>query len=224
MTNRDPGWLQAHADDEDDWKRWEESPIQQVDFAVHIHYLHKYLQENMRVLEIGAGAGRFTKELADVSNRIVVADISPSKLQRNKRNAEALGYADAVEEWCECDMLNLHPNFGTDEFDAVVCYGGPLSYVFDRREKAIRELVRVTRPGGTLCLSAKSLWGTVHAFLPTILNVDPKRQSRSRLALLACLPRFRVQRVHRTSWRHRRGPLCQRLPLRNVARPPLYVA
>jgi ubiquinone/menaquinone biosynthesis C-methylase UbiE len=174
MTNRDPGWLQAHANGEDDWKRWEESPIQQVDFAVHIHYLHKYLQGNMRVLEIGAGAGRFTKELADISNRIVVADISPSKLQRNKRNAEALGYADAVEEWCECDMLNLHPNFGDGEFDAVVCYGGPLSYVFDRREKAIRELVRVTRPGGTLCLSAKSLWGTVHAFLPTILNVDPR--------------------------------------------------
>ena len=33
--------------------------------------------------------------------------------------------------------------------------------------------MRVTKLGGFLCLSAKSLWGTVHALLPTILNVDP---------------------------------------------------
>jgi len=174
MTEKESEWIRAHSDDEDDWRRWETSPVQQVDFAVHIHYLHKYLSEQDRILEVGAGAGRFTKELADISKKIVIVDISPEKIRRNQRNAHALGYADAIEEWCECDMCDLSPHFQDNEFDAVVCYGGPLSYVFDRREKAIRELVRVTKPGGLLLLSAKSLWGTVHENLPTILKIDPR--------------------------------------------------
>jgi SAM-dependent methyltransferase len=174
MTSTDPGWIRAHSDTEDDFQRWEESPIQAVDFAVHIHYLQQLIKRGERVLEVGAGAGRFTKELADLTNRIVVADISPAKLQRNQRNGAALGYAQAVVQWCECDMCDLKPHFRDGEFDAVVCYGGPMSYVFDRRFKAISELVRVTRPGGRLFLSAKSLWGALHANLPAILQYDPR--------------------------------------------------
>ena len=36
------------------------------------------LSTNMR--EIGAGAGRLTRELADITNRVVVGDISPGQL------------------------------------------------------------------------------------------------------------------------------------------------
>lgn len=174
MTDPSTGWLAAHSDDEDDWRRWEEEdPIRQIDFAVHVHYLHKYLQGSERVLEVGAGSGWFTRELAELTDRIVVVDISAAKLQRNKRNAHALEYADSIEQWCECDMCDLRPHFEDEVFDAVVCYGGPLSYVFDRRERAIRELNRVVRPKGLLFLSAKSLFGTLHESLPSILNVAP---------------------------------------------------
>jgi len=174
MAGTDPGWVRAHGENEDEVRSWESSALQQVDFALHIHYLHKYIKGHERVLDIGAGAGRFTKEIADRSRRIVVADISPEKLQLNERNASALGYRNSIERWTECDMCDLSPHFGDGEFDAVVCYGGPLSYVFDRRKKAISELVRVTRSGGVLLLSAKSLWGTVHEHLPTIIRMDPR--------------------------------------------------
>ncbi|MBC7238290.1 MAG: class I SAM-dependent methyltransferase, partial [Chloroflexi bacterium] len=148
MTEQDPGWVRAHSDDEDDWVRWAQSPVQQIDFAIHIHYLQQWLKGQERVLEVGAGAGRFTRELAALVRRIVVVDLSEEKLRRNRRNAEAIGYLDAIEAWCHCDMVNLSQSFAVNEFDAVVCYGGPLSYVFDRRWKAIQELVRVTKPGG----------------------------------------------------------------------------
>ncbi len=174
MSESDIGWLSAHSDDEDDWRRWEEEdPIRQIDFAVHTHYLKKHLNGDERVLEVGAGSGWFTRELAQLADRVVVVDISPAKLKRNERNARALGFADGIEQWCECDMCNLKPHFADATFDAVVCFGGPLSYVFDRRKKAIRELYRVVRPGGLLFLSAKSLFGTLHASLPTIINAPP---------------------------------------------------
>ena len=174
MATGEPEWVGASLEEVDDFRRWAESHIRQVDFAIHTHYLREHLAAGDRILEMGAGAGRFTKELAAISRRVVVADISPEKLQRNQRNAHAVGYANCIESWVECDMLDLDPVFGHDEFDAVVCYGGPLSNVFDRRERAIEQLVRVTKPGGTLVLSAKSLWGTVHKNLPTILHVDPR--------------------------------------------------
>jgi SAM-dependent methyltransferase len=53
----------------------------------------------------------------------------------------------------------------TAEFDAAVCYGGALSYVFDRADRAVGELLRVTKPGGLVLLSVMSLLGTSRRFL-----------------------------------------------------------
>jgi SAM-dependent methyltransferase len=100
----------------------------------------------------------------------VVADLSPVQLELNRQNAPKLGFARAVERWVECDICELAPHFVEGEFDAVVCYGGPLSYVYDQAGRAIRELSRVTKPGGVLLVGVMSIWGTVHHFLPAILK------------------------------------------------------
>jgi SAM-dependent methyltransferase len=171
----DPDWVRTYYDQyaEKEWQRWDRSPVQRVKLEVHLHYLRQSIQPGDRVLEIGAGPGRFTRELARITDRIVVADISPVQLALNQQNAQALGFAGAVERWVECDMCDLEPHFQDAEFDAVVCYGGPLSYVFDRAAQAVCELKRVTRPGGALLYSVMSLWGGVHHFLPGVLDIDP---------------------------------------------------
>ena len=51
----------------------------------------------------------------------------------------------------------------------MVCYGGPLSYVLDRADEALAELLRVTRPGGHLLLSVMSLVGSAAAGLPEVV-------------------------------------------------------
>jgi ubiquinone/menaquinone biosynthesis C-methylase UbiE len=174
MARYDPEWVRSFYDEyaEREWARWDESPVQQMKFAVHLHYLRRYLDPSDRILDMGAGAGRFTQELAKISDRIVVADISPAQLELNRANARALGFARPIERWVECDMCDLRSHFRDEEFDAVVCYGGPLSYVFGERDEALRELLRVTKAGGVLLLGVMSLWGTVHHFLPGVLEVD----------------------------------------------------
>jgi len=176
MAQYDPDWVRAYYDEygEKEWQRWDRSPVEQVKLEVHLHYLRKHLQAHHRILEIGAGPGRFTQHLAKISKRIVVADISPVQLQLNRENAHALGFADSIERWVECDMCDLRPHFDKEAFDAIVCYGGPLSYVFDERQKALQEMLHVTAPGGLLFLGVMSLWGTIHHFLPEIFKVAPK--------------------------------------------------
>jgi tRNA G46 methylase TrmB len=47
-----------------EWDRHDVSPFARVGFHVHRHYLERFVSSRARVLEIGAGAGRFTVELA----------------------------------------------------------------------------------------------------------------------------------------------------------------
>jgi len=176
MARYDPDWVRAHYDEYGacEWDRWDESPVERVKFRVHLHYLRERVQPGDRVLEIGAGAGRFTREIARITNRIVVADLSSVQLRLNRDNAARLDFASAVEAWIECDVCELRPHFADGSFDAVVCYGGPLSYVFERRDDALAEICRVTADGGTLLLSVMSLWGTAHQYLRGVLETDPK--------------------------------------------------
>ena len=173
-TLYDPHWVRDYyaAYGEREWHRWEESPVEQVKFEIHRRVLAEYVSSGDRVLEIGAGAGRFTRELAQITDRIVVGDLSPAQLSLNRRHAEDLGYGHAVEGWVECDVTDLAPHFADDAFDVVVCYGGPLSYVFDRCATALREMKRVVRPQGFILASVMSLWGTVHQYLEGVLAVD----------------------------------------------------
>jgi len=64
-------------------------------------------------------------------------------------------------------------HFEDSLFDAVVCYGGPLSYLLDRAAEGVRELARVAKPGAPILLSVMSLWGTIHQFIGGVLQVDP---------------------------------------------------
>lgn len=161
-----------------EWDRWDVSVVEEVKFAVHLHYLQTRLKSQDRILEIGAGAGRFTKELAQITNHIVVADISPVQLKLNEEYGELMGFGDAVEKRVACDICDLTGHFEDNAFDAVVCYGGPLSYVFDQRSAALAELKRVTKPGGLLFLGVMSLWGTVHQAFPQVLSVQSATNKR----------------------------------------------
>jgi SAM-dependent methyltransferase len=150
-----------------EWERLVKTPVAEMKLYVHAHYLRAHVPVRGRVLEIGAGPGRFTQMLAGLGCRVVVADISPVQLDLNKQKAAELGYPSAIEEWRLVDICDMSI-FPDEAFDAVVAYGGPFSYVFGQRDIALDECIRVTKREGTILLSVMSLWGTAHAYLPEI--------------------------------------------------------
>lgn len=155
---------------EREWDRLVKDAEAEVNFAVHVHYLRRYVQPGWRVLEVGAGAGRFTIELARLGARPVVTDVSPVQLELNRSKVIAAGFEACVEKRHLLDVVDMTV-FAESSFDAVVCYGGPLSYVMGRRSDAVRECVRVANPGSPLLFSVMSLWGSVHKGLTFVLAV-----------------------------------------------------
>ncbi len=155
---------------EREWTRFEEGRTPPQSVAVHVRELRRFIKEGDRVLDIGAGPGRFTIELARLGAEVVVADISPRQLELNRERVEEAGLEGRVSERVLADVTDLS-RFEDASFDAVVCFGGPLSYVVDRAEEGVAELFRVTKSGGHALVSVMSLIGTVVHFAELLLDL-----------------------------------------------------
>jgi ubiquinone/menaquinone biosynthesis C-methylase UbiE len=159
-------FFDSFADEE--WPRLESDAAQRISLHLHRRLLEGCVKPGDWVLEVGAGPGRFTIELARIGATITVTDISPVQLELNRTRVVDGGYADAVTEWRRADVTDLS-GFANDSFDAAVALGGPLSYALDRRAEAVAEIARVTKPGGRIIVSVMSRAGAFRKFLSGLL-------------------------------------------------------
>jgi SAM-dependent methyltransferase len=98
-----------------------------------------------RVLDVAAGSGNAAIPAAATGADVVASDLTPELFDAGRRIAAERG----VElTWTEADAEAMP--FGDDEFDVVLsCVGAMFA---PRHQKVADELVRVTRPGGTIGL------------------------------------------------------------------------
>ncbi len=140
-----------------------------MSFEVHRRFLSKFVPANARVLEVGAGPGRFTLELAALGATVAVTDISPVQLDLHRLHVSHTPAERAVESreiLDVCETARLPDN----AFDVVVAFGGPLSYAFEQVDEAMSGLLRITRPGGVVLASVMSLLGSWRYFLRSVLE------------------------------------------------------
>ena len=133
-----------------EWLRLDSDIRGRVAFALHRRLLARYLTSGMRVLEVGAGPGRFTIALAQMGCRVVVSDVSSVQLALNEEHVNAADVADSIEDRVQLDVRDLS-RFGDGSFDAVVAYGGPLSYVFEDASGFTRMFPSHARSGTSAC-------------------------------------------------------------------------
>jgi SAM-dependent methyltransferase len=169
MPEREMSWDPQRASEffdeygEREWERFENGTTPGPSVTIHTQMLEGYVQPGDRVLDAGAGPGRFTLELLRLGAHVTALDISPGQLELLRARVPDV-------EATIGDVTNLS-SFADDSFDVTVCFGGPLSYVLDRAEQAVAELARVTRAGGHVLVSVMGLAGAVIHFAPLIVEL-----------------------------------------------------
>jgi SAM-dependent methyltransferase len=154
---------------EGEWLRLEDSPRGRVSYEVHRQFLEPYVRPGDRVLEVGAGPGRFTFELARLGAKVDVTDYSPVQLDLHRHH---VGGSDAEAAVMSRSLLDVCDTSRYDDqsFDLVLAYGGPLSYAFDQAQEALAGLLRITKPGGYVVASVMSWLGSWRYFLSAALE------------------------------------------------------
>ena len=98
-----------------------------------------------RVLDVAAGCGNAAIPAARTGASVVASDLTPELLEIGRLDAEA---EDLTLEWRQADAEALP--FGDGEFDTVLSVVGVM--FAPHHQESADELVRVTRPGGTIGL------------------------------------------------------------------------
>lgn len=120
-----------------------------VEFITTTRYIEKYLKEGDRILEVGAGTGRYSINYAEKGYRVNAiefvkhnVDILKSKIRKGM---------DIVAE--QGDALDLS-RFEDNTFDVTLVLG-PLYHLYNEvdQKKAIAEAVRVTKKDGIVAIA-----------------------------------------------------------------------
>lgn len=107
---------------------------------------HGGVKDGSRVLDVGCGTGVVAITAARLGARTTGVDLTPQLLNRARENG---GIARVDIEWLEGDVEELP--FGPDQFDIVLSQFGHM--FAPRPEVAVREMLRVLKPGGTVAFS-----------------------------------------------------------------------
>ena len=118
----------------------------QVEYATTMAYLRRYLSPGCRVLEIGAGTGRYSITLAAEGYDVTAVELLPHNLNQLRRKIPPGMNIQALQgNALDLSMLD------SAQYDVTLLLG-PLYHLFTREDKhqAISEALRVTTPGGVV--------------------------------------------------------------------------
>jgi ubiquinone/menaquinone biosynthesis C-methylase UbiE len=149
----------AYGDSE--WNRLDSSAYSRVIYHNHMHFLKAYMSPGIKLLDAGCGGGRFSIAAAENGCKVTCVDISDVQLEIAKAKLHQAGLSAHADFLC-ADITDLQ-QIQDESFDTVICYGAVLNYIFGDAAKAVKELMRVTKHGGTVLFSVNNLFGILRS-------------------------------------------------------------
>lgn len=143
-----------------EWSRLEATPYARLQAIIHEEFIQRYIKPGDRVLDAGSGPGRFSITATRVGAKVTLLDISGKQLEIARQKIDEAGLSENIEQFIEADICDL-AMFDDSSFDMVICYGGALTYVCEKRQHAAGEIIRVTRPDGIILVSVMSHMGAI---------------------------------------------------------------
>lgn len=115
-----------------------------VEFLTTIKYIKKYIKSEDRVLEIGAGTGRYSHALAREGYEIDAVELVERNIEIFKQNTQSNEKITITQG----NAMDLSA-FPDNKYDITLLLG-PLYHLYTKADKqqALSEAIRVTRPEG----------------------------------------------------------------------------
>ncbi len=131
----------------------------QLEYAVTMNYIHRFAGPGARVLEVGAGTGRYSVALAKEGMNVTAVELVKSNLKVLKENGRGIGNLRSFRG----DATDLS-GFADQSFDVTLVLG-PLYHLFEKEDvhKAIDEAIRVTRKNGVILFAFISVFGIMYS-------------------------------------------------------------
>lgn len=125
-----------------------------LEFLTTMEYIHRYAKKGDRILEVGAGTGRYSIALAKEGFDVKAVELVENNLNVLKKNSEGLKNIEAFQG----DALELG-RFPDGAFDVTLIFG-PMYHLYEKTDvqKAIDEAIRVTKKGGTVLFAFLSVY------------------------------------------------------------------
>ncbi len=129
----------------------------QLEYITTMEYIHRYVTDGAKILEIGAGTGRYSIALAKEGYHVTAVELVDSNLDVLKANSRELNNLQAYQG----DALDLS-KFSDGEFDIILSFG-PMYHLFDKNDvdKAINEAIRVTKENGIIMVAFLSVYAVL---------------------------------------------------------------
>lgn len=115
-----------------------------VEFLTTMRYIEKYIRSGDHVLEIGAATGRYSHALARRGYAVDAVELVPHNIEVFRKNT----LPDEKITVTQGNALDLS-SFPDNKYDITLLLG-PLYHLYnnDDKRQALREAIRVTKPGG----------------------------------------------------------------------------
>ena len=119
------------------------------EYLLTMEYIEKYLFEGAKILEIGAGTGRYSVALAEKGYDVTAVELVKHNIDIMKKKVKAEHKIKIIEG----NAVDLF--FLDDESFDIVLLLGPMYHLFTDEEKhsALSEAVRVAKTGGVIYAS-----------------------------------------------------------------------
>lgn len=119
------------------------------EFLTTMKYIEKYLTPGARIIEIGAGTGRYSLTLAEMGYDVTAVELVPHNIELMKKKVKA-NHNIKIFEGNACDMSA----FESDAYDIVLLLG-PMYHLFTDadKHKALGEAIRLAKTNGVIYAS-----------------------------------------------------------------------
>ncbi len=120
----------------------------QVEYVLSMHVIHEFLEKmnQPRILDIGAGTGKYSVALAQEGYDVTAVELVKSNLGTLKAKKSSV-------KAYQGNALDLS-RFPDESFDLTLCFG-PMYHLFDENDKlkALAEAKRVTKKEGVILVA-----------------------------------------------------------------------